>query len=230
MDWHKTMSTINYYISNHGISRYHIIFAIFIIFVYPKINLAQDHPDSPKKRIVFLGNSITAGFGLTLEQAYPAIIQNKIDSLELNFDCVNAGLSGETTSGGLRRLDWLMKKPVSILIIALGGNDGLRGIPPDLSKENLEEMVKKARKKYPDIRIIIAGMEAPPNMGQDYTKKFRNIFKTPAEKMKTGYISFLLEGVGGRKELNQADQIHPNIMGQKLVAENVWNALKKFLN
>jgi acyl-CoA thioesterase-1 len=201
-----------------------ILIALFIV-----TTLAAQEMKNEKKRILFLGNSITAGYGLIIEEAYPALIQQKIDSLKLNYECVNAGLSGETTSGGLRRLDWLMKNPVDILIIALGGNDGLRGIPPEHSKENLLQMVDKTRQKYNGVTIIIAGMEAPANMGEKFTKEFKTIFKEVSQQKKTAWVPFLIEGVGGIEELNQADQIHPNIQGQKIVAANVWRVLKNIV-
>lgn len=201
---------------------------LYILVIIAVSLMAQDN-NKEKKRILFLGNSITAGFGLTEEQAYPNIIQGKIDSLELNYICQNAGLSGETTSGGLRRLDWLLKQEIDILVIALGGNDGLRGIPPELSKENLEKIVGQARRKYPKIKIIITGMQAPPNMGKDFTERFKKVFEQVAKDKKTALVPFLLKDVGGYKDLNQADQMHPNIKGQKIVAENVWSELKTLL-
>lgn len=202
---------------------------ILFILIIIAVSLMAQETKKEKKRILFLGNSITAGFGLSEEQAYPNLIQGKIDSLKLNYSCQNAGLSGETTSGGLRRLDWLLKQKIDILVIALGGNDGLRGIPPKLSKENLEKIVDQARQKYADIKIIIAGMEAPPNMGKDFTSRFKGIFIKVSSEKKTAFLPFLLEGVGGYKELNQADQMHPNSKGQKIVAENIWIVLRNML-
>jgi len=181
------------------------------------------------KRILFLGNSITAGLGLKIEQAYPALIQDKIDSLKLNYKVINAGLSGETTSGRLRRIDWLLQKPVDILFLALGANDGLRGIPLDLSKENLAEIISKVRKKNPHVKIILAGMQIPPNMGPDYSSRFKKMFIDLAKSEKVKLLDFLLQGVGGNPDLNQGDGIHPNIEGHKIIALNVWKSLKPFL-
>ena len=189
----------------------------------------QAQEKSTQKQILFLGNSITAGLGLSVEQAYPALIQVKIDSLKLNFKVINAGLSGETTSGGLRRVDWLLNNPVDILFLALGANDGLRGIPLDLSKENLKNIIKKVRKKNPQVKIILAGMQIPPNLGPDYTKGFKQMFIDIARSEKVKLLNFLLEGVGGNPELNQGDGIHPNQQGHKIIADNVWKTLKPFL-
>jgi len=202
---------------------------LFVICLLFLSGLAAQQNNKSTKRILFLGNSITAGFGLTMEEAYPALIQQKIDSLKLPWECVNAGLSGETTSGGLRRLDWLMKNPIDILIIALGGNDGLRGIPPELSRQNLEQMVDKARQKFPRITIIIAGMQAPANMGEKFTSTFKAVFKDVSKEKGTVLIPFLIDKVGGIAEYNQNDQINPNRQGHKIVAENVWKVLKNYL-
>jgi len=200
---------------------------VFIIMLSFYCLYAQEK--SIQKQILFLGNSITAGLGLPVEQAYPALIQVKIDSLKLNFKVINAGLSGETTSGGLRRVDWLLANPVDILFLALGANDGLRGIPLDLSKENLKDIIKKVRKKNPQVKIILAGMQIPPNLGPDYTKGFKQMFIDIARSEKVKLLNFLLEGVGGNPELNQGDGIHPNQQGHKIIADNVWKTLKPVL-
>jgi len=184
---------------------------------------------TPKKAILFLGNSLTAGYGLDPELAYPALIQQKIDSLKWNFESINAGLSGETSSGGLRRINWLLKREIDVLVLALGANDGLRGIPTDLTRKNLQEIIDRTRAKYPRVKVIIAGMEVPPNMGPEYAREFRAIFPDLAKKNNAALIPFLLEGVGGIPSLNQADGIHPTADGQKIVAENVWEVLKPIL-
>ena len=182
-----------------------------------------------KKTIVFYGNSLTAGYGLSPEQAFPALIQNKIDSLGLAYRVVNAGVSGETSSGGKTRIDWILREPVDIFILELGANDGLRGTPLSETKKNLQDIIDKVKTKYPAAKLILAGMQIPPNMGQAYTAEFRNIYKDLATKNNMTLIPFLLEGVGGEPELNQDDGIHPNEEGHRIVAENVWKQLEKLL-
>ncbi len=196
-----------------------------------KNHVAEDSTGekTSNKTILFLGNSLTAGYGLAPRLAFPSLIQQKIDSVGWNFDVVNAGLSGETTSGGLRRIDWLLRNHIDVLVLELGGNDALRGIPPELTKKNLQGIIDKTREKYPDVKIVIAGMQAPPNLGENYTRRFRQMFPELAEENDAALIPFLLEGVGGVAELNLADRIHPNAQGHKIVAENVWSVLKPVL-
>lgn len=179
--------------------------------------------------ILVLGNSLAAGYGLHPDQSFPALLQQKIDSLGWNFEVVNAGLSGETTAAGLRRIDWLLRRPVDVLILELGGNDGLRGISPDVTEANLNAIIDKTRARYPDVRIILAGMQIPPNLGQDYTRRFRELYPRIAEEKHVELIPFLLEGVGGVASLMQADGIHPTARGQEIVAENVWKVLQPIL-
>ena len=182
-----------------------------------------------KKTIVFYGNSLTAGYGVSPSEAFPAIIQKRIDSLGLPYQVVNAGVSGETSSGGKTRIDWILREPVDIFILELGANDGLRGTPLSETKKNLQDIIDKVKAKYPDTKLVFAGMEIPPNMGQAYTTEFRNIYTDLAAKNKMTLIPFLLEGVGGEPELNQADGIHPTAEGHLIVAENVWKQLEKLL-
>ena len=182
-----------------------------------------------KKSIVFYGNSLTAGYGVSPSEAFPAIIQKKIDSLSLPYNVINAGVSGETSSGGKTRIDWILREPVDIFILELGANDGLRGTPLSETKKNLQDIIDKVKAKYPDTKLVFAGMEIPPNMGQAYTTEFRNIYTDLAAKNKMTLIPFLLEGVGGEPELNQADGIHPTAEGHIIVAENVWKQLEKLL-
>ncbi len=178
-----------------------------------------------KKRIVILGDSITAGYGLELSQAYPTLIQQKIEQAKLPFVVVNAGVSGDTSAGGLRRVAWTLSKGADILIIALGGNDGLRGISPDVTKKNLLGIVKKARTKNPMMKTLIAGMQMPDNMGPKFTERFKKLFPEIAKASNSRLIPFLIEGVGGNENLNQADGIHPTAEGQRIVADNVWKIL-----
>jgi acyl-CoA thioesterase-1 len=181
------------------------------------------------RSILFMGNSLTAGFGLDPSEAFPALIEEKIKNAGMNFKVIAAGLSGETTTSGLRRIDWLFKQKVDVLVLELGGNDGLRGITLKLTKQNLQDMIDKARSYNPKIRIILAGMEVPPNMGDVYTAEFRKMYPELSKKNNVTLIPFLLEGVGDRPELNQRDGIHPTAEGHVIVAETVWKYLKPVL-
>lgn len=181
------------------------------------------------QKILFFGDSITAGYGLDKSEAFPAYVQQKIDSLGWNFEVVNAGLSGETSAGGLRRIDWMLRQDFEVFVLELGGNDGLRGIDLESTKKNLREIIKKVRKQNPDARILLAGMQVPPNLGQDYTTQFREMYPELAEEENVTLIPFLLEDVGGNPEFNQSDGIHPTAEGHKIVAGNVWEILKPVL-
>jgi acyl-CoA thioesterase-1 len=183
----------------------------------------------PPKNILFLGDSITAGYGLEPSQAYPALIQAKIDAKGWNFKAINAGQSGDTTAGGLNRLNWLLKSRIDVLLLELGGNDGLRGLPTETSKKNLQAIVDSTKKKYPEAKIILGGMKVPPNMGADYAKQFNAIFPELANKNQAALIPFILEGVGGVRELNLADGIHPTAKGHERVAANVWKVMEPVL-
>ncbi|MEN3940261.1 arylesterase [Prosthecobacter sp. SYSU 5D2] len=183
-----------------------------------------------KKRILILGDSITAGYGLAREEAYPALLQKKMDAEGLPYEVVNAGVSGDTTAGGLRRIDWALgQRGADVLVIALGGNDGLRGLSPEQTEKNLVGIVAKARAKSASIKILIAGMQMPDNLGPKYVESFKSVFPKVAESQKTELLPFLLEGVGGNEKLNQADRIHPNAEGQQKIAELVWPKLKGML-
>ncbi|MEY8781018.1 arylesterase [Allomuricauda sp. XS_ASV26] len=181
------------------------------------------------KKILFFGDSLTAGYGLEMGQAFPTLIQQKIDSLDLDYAVINAGLSGETTASGKNRLEWVLEENIDIVIIELGANDGLRGIPLSETESNLKSMVDTVRETLPNARIILAGMKIPPNMGPEYTKEFEEIFPKLASSEEIYLIPFLLENVAGIPHLNQSDGIHPTIKGQKLVAENVWKVLQPIL-
>jgi acyl-CoA thioesterase-1 len=184
---------------------------------------AQD--SSGRKTVVVLGDSLAAGFGVEPSEAFPALLQEKIKAAGLNYTVANAGVSGDTSSDGLNRINWLLKRRIDVLILELGGNDGLRGIPAATTKTNLQSIIDRVKEKYPDAKIIVAGMQMPPNMGEAYTTAFRNLFPELAEKNQATLIPFLLEGVGGKPELNQPDHIHPTAEGHKIVAENVWKVL-----
>lgn len=181
------------------------------------------------KTILFFGDSITAGYGLEPEQAFPTLIQQKIDSLDLNYDVVNAGLSGETSAGGLRRVDWILRQKVDIFVLELGGNDGLRGIDPQNTKQNLQGIIDKVYKTYPDSEIVLTGMEAPPNMGGLYTTEFRSVYQELAAENDVIFMPFILEEVAGDPELNLPDGIHPTAKGHQIVADNLWEILEPVL-
>lgn len=175
--------------------------------------------------ILFFGNSLTAGMGLDPEDAFPAIIQEKIDSLGLKYEVVNAGLSGETTAAGRNRINWVLNQDVDIFVLELGANDGLRGVPLEETRKNLQAIINTVRAKNPETKIVLTGMQIPPNMGNEYASGFRNIFPELAEKNDIYLVPFLLEDVGGNPELNQADGIHPTAEGQEILAKNVWEVL-----
>ena len=186
----------------------------------------QDQKSDESGVILFFGTSLTAGMGLDPNDAYPAVIQKKLDSLDLPYQVVNAGLSGETTASGINRIDWVLNQDVDIFVLELGANDGLRGIPLDETRKNLQAIIDRVRSKNPETKIILAGMQIPPNMGQEYTSEFRNIFPELAKKNNIRLIPFLLEDVAGNSELNQQDGIHPTTKGQKILAENAWEVLE----
>jgi len=183
-----------------------------------------------KKRLVILGDSITAGYGLDPAEAYPALLQAKIDAAGLPYTVANAGVSGDTSAGGLRRVAWVLGKDgADALVVALGGNDGLRGISPEQTRANLAGIIDKARAKNPAMKIVVAGMRMPDNMGDAFTTRFQAVFREIATEKRTALVPFLLDGVGGVESLNQADRIHPTAAGQAKIAETVWQVLEKEL-
>lgn len=180
-----------------------------------------------KKVILFFGDSLTAGYGLEDENdAFPGVIQAKIDSIGLNYLVVNSGVSGETTSGGRSRIDWILKQDIAVFVLELGANDGLRGIPLTETKENLQAIIDAVRKKNADIPIVLTGMQLPPNMGKEYTTQFSQLFVELAQENNLILVPFLLKDVGGIAELNQEDGIHPTVEGHQILAENVWPYVK----
>ena len=185
--------------------------------------------EAKQKTVVILGDSIAAGSGVELSEAFPSLLQRRIEEKQLPYHVVNAGVSGDTTAGGVRRMPWLLKQKIDVLVIELGGNDGLRGISPEETRANLEKIISLAREKQPGVRIVLAGMQMPQNMGTEYNQKFRELFTAIAKEKKTELIPFLLEGVGGKPDLNQPDRIHPNPEGHKIVASNVWSVLEPLL-
>lgn len=181
------------------------------------------------RTVLILGDSIAAGYGIEPSEAFPARIQKQIDASGWNFKVVNAAQSGDTSAGGLTRLDWLLKNRVDVLVLELGANDGLRGVSPEITKKNLQAIIDRTRAKYPDAKIIIAGMKMPPNMGRDYGRRFEAVFADLAKKNNAVLIPFILEGVGGVRELNMPDGIHPTVKGHEIVARNVWKVLEPVL-
>jgi len=183
------------------------------------------------RTLVFFGDSLTAGYGLADPdtQSYPALIQGKIDDAHLDWHVVNAGLSGETSAGGLRRIDWVLRQKVDLFVLELGANDGLRGTPTEATRANLQDIISRVRAKFPHAPIVLAGMRMPGSMGPDYAEPFRALFPALAAKNDLILIPFLLEGVAGRPDLNQGDAIHPNATGAAIVAATVWHTIVPFL-
>jgi acyl-CoA thioesterase-1 len=221
--------------TNPAIFPYRLVLVCFVGFVCFTGNLLADGPPAVNpvetRTIVFFGDSLTEGYGLDdpATDAYPAQVQKKITDAQLPWRVVNAGLSGETTAGGLRRVDWILRLPVDIFVLALGGNDGLRGIDPKVTRANLQGIIDRVRAKNPAAKIVLAGMMMPPSMGEDYARDFSAIYPTLAEKNHLILVPFLLDGVGGHIELNQADGIHPTPEGAAKVAETVWKTLRPLL-
>ncbi len=181
------------------------------------------------KTILFFGDSLTAGYGLSPENAFPALIEKELNKTQKRVRVINGGLSGETSAGGFSRIDWVLKQPVDIFVLELGGNDGLRGLPLDQTRKNLQGIIDKVKAKNPKVKLVLAGMMVPPNMGKAYSDEFKEIFPALAKKNNATLMPFLLEGVGGDEKLNQADGIHPNEAGHKIVAKNLGAILSKLL-
>jgi acyl-CoA thioesterase-1 len=187
-----------------------------------------DQTDSSRPKVVLLGDSLTAGLGLLETQSYPTRLQELMDREGYDFEIENAGVSGDTTAGGLRRLDWALQGNVRVLIVALGGNDGLRGLSTAEMKSNLTQIVERARER--NVMVILAGMEAPPNYGQEYAVSFRQVYRDIAQRERLVLIPFLLDKVAGHPDLNQGDGIHPNPQGAQIVADTVWSVLRPALD
>ncbi len=182
-----------------------------------------------RKTILFAGTSITAGLGLDPDSAFPQLIDRKLDSLGLPYDAVNAGVSGETSAGLLRRIDWLLREPFDVIVLETGANDGLRGAPVATVRANIQQIVDRIKTSRPDAAILLVQMEALPNLGEKYTAEFRAMFPDLARQNRLTLLPFLLEGVAGHRELNQPDGIHPNMAGERIAAENMWRALLPIL-
>ncbi len=196
-----------------------------LAFVWTRVQAAEPQP----VRVLAFGDSLTAGYGLDPEEAYPALLEAMAREEGFELSVRNAGLSGETTAGGLRRIGWVLRQPVDVLILALGANDALRGQDPAAAESNLREMIGKAREAHPDVTILLTGMLAPPNLGTDYREAFDSIFPRIAREERVYLVPFLLEGVAGEASLNQADGIHPTREGQRIMARTVWAHLRRAL-
>jgi acyl-CoA thioesterase I len=196
----------------------------------PQAPAAPVNPDdSGKPKVVVLGDSLTAGYGLLESQSFPSLLQAKLDEDGYGWEVVNAGISGDTSAAGVQRLDWALGQgDVRILILELGANDGLRGLPISEMKKNLAAIIERAHEKR--IAVLLAGMEAPPNFGPEYTVSFRQVYRDLAKQYKVAFLPFLLDKVAGNAALNQSDGIHPNVEGTRIVAESVWNLLKPMVD
>lgn len=206
----------------------------FLLTALMRSVVAQPAPPAPTaadgdKLIVFLGDSLSAGLGVDAKEAFPALVARRILEEHLPFQVENAGVSGDTTAGGLRRIDWLLQRKIDVLVIELGANDGFRGLQLTEMKKNLQAMITKARGKNPEVKILLAGMQIPPNLGADYAAKFRQIYAEIANGNNAALIPFLLDGVGGRADLNQADMIHPTADGHRIIADVVWKTIEPIL-
>ncbi len=218
-----------------GFNRTKVLFAFNLVFVAVIAgNVVRgaeaDTSDSENVRtVLFFGDSLTSGYNIDLGDAYPAIIGDKLRENGLSCRVVNAGLSGETTAGGLRRVDWILRREIDVFVLALGGNDALRGFDPKTTRENLKTILERVRERYPDALLVLAGMRAPPNMGNDYTNAFAAIYPDLAEELDLPLIPFLLEGMAVDPEYNLDDLIHPNERGHRVIAETVWETLEPLL-
>jgi len=209
-------------VGNQILRKYRI--ALFLLLLFSSFLVLKK-----QKTIIFFGDSLTAGYGLSTEQAFPFIVEQELLNRGLDYKVVNAGLSGETSAGGLTRIDWILNQPVDIFVLELGANDGLRGLPLDQTKKNLQSIIDKVQNKNPEVEIVLAGMMVPPNMGKEYSDQFTNMYLELAENNDTIFIPFLLDGVGGHSDLNLPDGIHPNVEGHKIVAKTVLRFLEDIL-
>lgn len=190
-----------------------------------RVSPSSDSTTRSKVSVLFFGTSLTAGYGLDPSLAFSNLIQRKSDSTDTPITAINAGLSGETSAGAVRRIEWTLKRPVDIVIVETGGNDALRALDPDTLEANLTAIISRVREVQPKARILLAEMEAPPNLGARYTTRFRQAYRNVAKREKVGVIPFLLDGVAGKASLNQDDGVHPNEKGERIVASNVWKSL-----
>lgn len=200
-----------------------------LVFIFIFITGILQAQDTDSKTILFFGDSITAGLGVDNNQAFPALIQDRLDSLGMDYEVINGGSSGETSAGGLRRIDWVLQREIDVMVLELGGNDGLRGIELSSTKENLQQIINKLQAKYPEAKIIIAGMQVPPNLGTDYTRQFDAMYPELAKENDLPLIPMIMDKIGGDDELMQGDGLHPTPGGHKVIAETVWEVLEPLL-
>lgn len=202
-----------------------------LIFLILTQTAKSEEPRRPLKSptVLVLGDSLAAGFGVDPSEAFPAVLQQRAEASGMSVRVINGGVSGDTTAGGLRRLDWMLRSPVDVLFLELGGNDGLRGLPIESTRSNLTAIIQKTRSRHPKAEIVVAGMQMPPNVGQDYADRFRALFPAVAHEEKATLVPFLLEGVGGVPDLNLPDQIHPTAQGHRMIASNAWPVLEPLL-
>jgi acyl-CoA thioesterase I len=193
------------------------------------VSLMMFQQSTTPKTILFFGDSLTAGYGLSTEEAFPAVVEKNLNKKGKPTKVVNAGLSGETSAGGLARIDWVLRQPVDIFILELGANDGLRGLPLDQTRKNLQAIIDKVKAKYPKTKVVVTGMMVPPNLGEKYTREFETIFPDLAKKNNAALIPFLLKDVAGIEKLNLPDGIHPNPEGHKIVAQNVMKVIEPLM-
>lgn len=202
-----------------------------LIFLVLTQTAKSDESRRPLKSstVLVLGDSLAAGFGVDPSEAFPAVLQRRAEESGMLIRVINGGVSGDTTAGGVRRLDWMLKSPIDVLFLELGGNDGLRGLPIESTRSNLTAIIQRTRSRHPKAEIVIAGMQMPPNVGRDYADRFRALFPEVAREEKASLIPFLLEGVGGQPDLNLPDQIHPTPQGHRMIASNAWPVLEPLL-
>lgn len=200
-----------------------------LVFIFIFVTGTLQAQDTESKTILFFGDSITAGLGVDNSQAFPALIQDRLDSLGMDYEVINGGLSGETSAGGLRRIDWVLQREIDIMVLELGGNDGLRGIELSSTKENLQQIINKVQAKYPEVKIIVAGMQVPPNLGTEYTRQFEVMYPELAEENDLPLIPMIMDKIGGDDELMQGDGLHPTPEGHKVIADTVWEFLEPIL-
>lgn len=209
-----------------------LAFALGVSIFSPALFAETPFPSAARastKTVVFFGDSLTAGLGVQPTEAFPALVREKIRAAGLPYEVENAGLSGDTTAGGLRRIDWLLQRRIDLLVLELGANDGLRGLDLKSMKTNLQSIIDKTKAKNPEVKIVLAGMQVPPNLGAEYTAGFQRVFNELARENNATLIPFLLEGVGGHRELNQQDLIHPSPAGHRIIADLVWRTLEPIL-
>ncbi|HWG33755.1 MAG TPA: arylesterase [Gemmatimonadaceae bacterium] len=203
--------------------------AVQTVEAAPPDSASAPDPAAAGPTVLFIGTSLTAGLGLRPEQAYPALIQAKADSAGTPLTAVNAGVSGETSAGALNRIDWVLRSPADVVVLETGANDALRALPVSEARSNIAEILDRIKAAKPHAKIFLIQMEAPPNLGQQYTTAFHKMYADLAREKGATLIPFLLNGVAGHADLNQADGLHPNVTGEEIVATNVWNSLKKVL-